>query len=114
MWDREARTSTKLLEGGQLINTGTMAWNDTIFTGGSSTPTLISNVLGGTITLAAGIGTQNQGDTRTIANNGTFTMTGTGTSTLGDIFNNNGTVTTSGTLNLGGGGTGKWFFHDSG
>ncbi len=97
--------STKLLQGGQLINTGTMAWNDTIFTGGSSNPTLISNLVGATITLVSGIGTENQGDSRTIANNGTITMTGTGTTTLGDIFNNNGTVTVSGTLSLNGGGT---------
>ncbi len=76
----------------------------TIFTGGSVTPTLISNVLGGTITVTAGIGTESQGDTRTIANNGTFTVAGTGTSTFNDTFNNTGTLNAqSGTTSLTGG-----------
>ena len=99
--------SGKSLPGGQLINAGTLNWNDTIFMGGASTPTLISNLPGAMLTLTAGVGTVNEGGsgTQTIANNGTITMTGAGTSYLSPIFNNAGTVTNSGVLNLGGGGT---------
>jgi hypothetical protein len=94
--------AAKDLQGGQLINGGTLAWSDNI----QNNSGIISNLLGATINLTAGVGTQNYGGTRTFVNNGTLTMTGAGTSAFGDVFNNNGTVSVNGgTLNLSGGGT---------
>ncbi|MGA2246322.1 MAG: YDG domain-containing protein [Verrucomicrobiota bacterium] len=102
--------SAKALQGGQLINAGTLNWDDNITTGNVTTPafTLITNLPGATINLSAGYGTLNGGGTgtRTVANNGTITMTGSGSSPISDIFNNSGTVTLNGgTLTLSGGGT---------
>jgi len=96
--------SYKYLQGGQLLNAGTLNWSDTIYTGGGSTPTLISNLLGATISLTAGAGTGNEGGTRTIVNNGTMTVTGSGTSAFSDLFNNAGTLNIqSGAVSLTGG-----------
>ncbi|HEX3624285.1 MAG TPA: polymorphic toxin-type HINT domain-containing protein [Verrucomicrobiae bacterium] len=86
---------------GSLINTGTMAWNDNIFMQAASST--ISNAVGATLTLAPGIGTFNGGGA--VANNGTFTMSGTSASSILSAFNNGGMVNVGGTLNLSGGGT---------
>src|SRR3954447_4350743 len=64
---------------------------------------ILSKTVGSTITLASGVGTINGGGV--VANNGTLTMSGTGTSIINSAFNNAGTVNVSGTLNLSGGGT---------
>lgn len=98
----------KFLQGGQLINAGTLNWKDNLTTGNATAPasTLITNQPGATINLTAGYGTLNGGGTgtRTIANNGSITMTGSGTSSFSDIFNNFGIVTVNGgTLALSGG-----------
>jgi hypothetical protein len=94
--------STKILNA-ELLNGGTLAWNDTMYTGGSA-GSLITNPVGSTITVASGVGTFNNGGTRIIANNGTFTLSGPGISAFSDTFNNGGLVNVNGTLNLSGGG----------
>jgi hypothetical protein len=80
--------AAKDLQGGQLINGGTLAWSDNI----QNNSGIISNLLGATINLTAGFATLNYGGMRTFVNNGTITMTGSGTSTFDDTFNNNGTL----------------------
>src|SRR5208282_3950899 len=94
----------KYLYGGQLVNASALAWSDILY---SDSGSVISNLFGATINLTAGVATaQYNGGSRTIINNGTITMTGSGTSAFGDVFNNNGTVNVDGgTLNLSGGGT---------
>src|SRR5262249_43375425 len=75
-----------------------MGWTGSIQTGYGA---MISNAPNAAISLVAGAGTSYQGAGSTIANNGTITITGTGTSTFGDTFNNAGILNVqSGVLSL--------------
>jgi hypothetical protein len=87
------------LDGGQLINTGTLSWVPYPFTGGGS---VISNAASGTINLPLNnnVITRNGfGGTATFYNSGVINCAGSSTGTLADTFVNNGTLNLqSGTL----------------
>ena len=101
--------SSLYLDGGQLINTGTMDWTGEIATGNGS---VIRNLAGATINLAASTsaGTSPGGlgwtAPYTVYNAGQLNVAGTGIAVIGDTLNNSGTVSVkSGALNLAGGGS---------
>ena len=99
-------SSTLWLNGGQLINSGTVAWSANVYAGNGS---VISNLPGATVNLAANntAGTYIYwGGSHTFYNAGQVTVAGTGSATIADTFNNTGTVSVNGgTLTLSGGGT---------
>jgi hypothetical protein len=82
------------------VNSGPFAWNGQVyFYPGSQ----LSNLVSGTITMAAGASINNQGGTN-LDNAGQFNVAGTGTVYVSVPFNNHGIVTVgSGTLQLAGG-----------
>ncbi len=102
-----AFSGSDFLQGGQIINVGTLAWNNpTIFDGVGS---VISNASGGTInaTGSANFTQNNFGPPQTFYNAGQFNISASGTSAaIGDTFVNSGTTAVSaGTLDFTGGGT---------
>jgi len=94
------------LDGGQLINSGTLNRTPNPDTGNGS---IISNASTGTITIALNgddITRNSYGGTATFYNAGQINGSGSGTGTIGDTFINTGTVTvSSGTLEAAVGGT---------
>jgi len=100
-------SGSDFLQGGIIINVGTLAWNSpTILDGVGS---VMSNAFGATINLTgSGSIMQNQfGTPQTFYNAGQFNVSGSGTAiTIADDFVNSGAVTISaGTMNFTGGGT---------
>ena len=98
-------TGTDFLNGGQLINTGTIAWNDAnVYDGAGS---VISNAVGGTINLTANSdGTFNNfGPPQAFYNAGQLNVSaGPGAAQIADLFTNTGTVAVNGgILDLSGG-----------
>jgi hypothetical protein len=93
------------LSGGQLINSGTLAWSAPVYDGNGS---VISNLPGATVNLAANNSAETYGfygGARTFYNAGQVTVAGTGSATITETFNNSGIVSVnSGTLVLSGGG----------
>jgi hypothetical protein len=84
------------LDGGQLINTGTLTWIPYPFTGGGS---VISNTANGTINLPLNSRpiTENQyGGTATFYNAGQINASGSVSTAIGDTFVNNGTLNLQG------------------
>ncbi len=91
------------LNGGQVINSGTLNWTATSTTEGNGS--IISNAVAGTINLTANFSEGNFGGTRTFINAGQMNVTVSGTATISDTFTNTGTVAVNGgTLDLSGGG----------
>lgn len=90
------------LNGGQVINTGTLNWTAaSVATGNGS---LISNAPSGTINLTANLSEGNFGGARTFNNAGQLNVTVSGTATIGEPFTNSGSATINGgTLDLNGG-----------
>jgi hypothetical protein len=87
---------------GALVNSGTLAWNGTLYTYGA----VITNLASGTINLAAGSLAASESGSPDFDNDGQINASGTGTSFINVPFNNYGTVDVNGgTLSLGGGGT---------
>jgi hypothetical protein len=99
-------SGSDFLNGGQVINTGMMAWNDpTILDGAGS---VISNASSGTINITgSGSITANEYNApQTFYNAGQLNISTTSSATMGDIFLNSGTTTVSaGTFNSQGGST---------
>ncbi len=90
-------TGSDFLDGGQIINVGTMAWNSpTILDGAGS---VISNAFGATLT-ATGSGNfmeDEYGPPQTFYNAGQFNISASGVSAIfGDDFVNSGTTTING------------------
>jgi len=90
------------LYGGQLINNGTLSW-----TGGqmrTGNGSIINNLANGIINLTPNsVASADFGGTYVFNNAGQVTMTGSGTATIGDTFNNSGTLDVeSGTVDLNG------------
>jgi uncharacterized Zn-binding protein involved in type VI secretion len=90
------------LYGGQLINDGTLSW-----TGGqmrTGNGSIINNLANGIINLTPNsVASADFGGTYVFNNAGQVTMTGSGTATIGDTFNNSGTLDVeSGTVDLNG------------
>ncbi|HUD45252.1 MAG TPA: hypothetical protein VMR33_00400 [Candidatus Baltobacteraceae bacterium] len=94
------------VDGGQLINTGTLTWLPYPYTGGGS---VISNAATGTINLALDnrpITQNHYGATATFYNSGQINASGSGSGAIEDIFINTGSVTVSnGVLEFDAGGT---------
>ena len=92
-----------LYSGGQLINSGTLAWNGNVLTFPGA---LVSNLAGATINLPANNSAGMSGldgGAGSFSNAGQLTVAGTGIATIAGSFNNSGTVSVqSGTLNLSG------------
>jgi hypothetical protein len=100
-----AFSGSDFLQGGQLINVGTLAWNGVISDGVGS---IVSNAPSGTVN-ATGSGAlmQNQfGTPQTFYNAGQFNISANPALTIADDFVNSGTTTISaGTVSFTGGGT---------
>ncbi|HUD47916.1 MAG TPA: hypothetical protein VMR33_13865 [Candidatus Baltobacteraceae bacterium] len=80
---------------GALVNSGTLAWNGTLYMYGG----VFTNL--GTINAAAGTGTGPESGQPDFDNDGQYNVSGPGTSTIGTPFNNHGTVAIGGgTLDL--------------
>jgi hypothetical protein len=87
---------------GALVNSGTLAWNGTLYVYGG----VLTNLASGTINLAAGSLAASESGSPDFVNDGRINASGTGASSIGIPFNNYGTVdVNSGTLSLGNGGT---------
>jgi hypothetical protein len=83
---------------GALVNSGTLAWNGTLYMFGG----VLTNL--GTINLTAGSGATSENGLPDLDNNGQFNVSGPGTSTIGIPLNNTGTLNIqSGTLSVTGG-----------
>jgi hypothetical protein len=84
---------------GALVNSGTLAWNGSLYMYGG----VVTNL--GTINAAAGTDIADQNGQPDLDNDGQFNVSGPGTTTIGIPFNNYGTVAVNGgTLDLAGGG----------
>ena len=93
------------LNGGQLINNGTLSWTDVQMRTGNGS--IINNLASGIINLTPNNGGGGAfGGSYVFNNAGQVTMTGSGAATIADTFNNSGTVSVnSGELDLPGGGS---------